>query len=910
MTTERVLTLVLAVVVFPMLLGDDCAAETPKGLTARTHYVAKDGADTNPGTEAKPWLTLNHGVKQLKPGDTLYIRGGDYAEYPKDAIPSGEPEARVTVSNYKDEVVTIRPAPDSGTSQDSVISIKGKCYITLRGLNLDGHNGAAKIHQHTLVIWGSDPVPHHIRVENCTMTNGRCSGVLSSGNQCEFVNLDVHHNGTTGLHHGIYTGMDNNLIEGCEFSYNKGFGIHIYATSPKRADNNIIRNNYSHHNGLAGAIIGTGNRNVAYNNVFADNPIGSWVRGAGTKFFNNTLHNNKLGLDVQYTKNAEIKHNIIVGGSSGLDAFVEKKPEARAEKPVRGGRTGGRMDSRGAAAAATNTDLVVASNFTEGDPLFVAPDKGDFRLKDGSPVPAGVGAVMEVGKDGVARPRAPESWAQRPEFQVGAFVPNDPTEVEQPLPPRDPITYFVAPNGKDDNPGTEDRPWATLKKAADSVERGDTVRIKAGVYTKTAPSQSAFTFTKAGTKDAPITYKAYGDGEVVLTAGEAVPPASFKHVKGAIYSMPYDPKAGVLNVFCNGLPLVGHGQNHPVPSVAEMYPNSFYEDKDASTLYVWLADGSDPRNSDMRTASLNVIGLISCHHTIFDGLTLQYGFRGFHLHRSTHDVTIRNCVIRSIASQGIIPIPENCVIEGNTFQKIGSTKFNHAMYGSLPGVVVRHNVFEEISGAAVHQYAGGGNVGKDGFRIYSNVFRKPVQFWDNTPRKRYESTVILWARDENWVYNNVFYGDGKKPAISTTQSANLIFHNTLVGCPVAVGFGPQSKDNDVRNNIFVDSERAFINWPAEAMPQKALDYNIYWSTGGPPKWQHAGRDYATFAEYQKAAGEAHSRYIDPGLTGPADARLKAGSPAIDAGAPVQVDRDFDGQARPRGSAVDIGAFER
>ncbi|MBM4027774.1 MAG: DUF1565 domain-containing protein [Planctomycetes bacterium] len=863
--------------------------------------LAEGGKDQNKGSIDSPWLTLNHGVKQLKPGDTLYIRGGDYAEYPKDAIPSGTPEARVTVSNYKQEVVTVRPAPQSGTSQDSVISIKGKCYITLRGLNLDGHNGAAKIHQHTLVIWGSDPVPHHIRVENCTMTNGHSSGICSSGNQCEFINLKVHHNGTTGLHHGIYAGTDNNVIDGCEFSCNKGFGIHIYTQSPKRADNNIIRNNYSHHNGIAGAIIGIGNGNVAYNNVFADNHVGVMVRGAGTKFYNNTLYNNKPGLDVRDTKSAEIKNNIIVGGSSGIAEFGDKK-------------TGGRA----AVHAATNTNPVVSNNFTEGDPMFVDPEKADFRLKDDSPVPPGVGAVMEVGKDGVARPRAPESWAQRPEFQVGAFVANDPTEIEPPPPSHDPVTYFVAPNGKDDNPGTEAQPWATLRKAADSVERGDTVRIRAGVYSRAGAGQSAFTFSKAGTKDAPITYKAYGDGEVLLTAGEVVPPAVFKHVKGAIYSMPYDRKAGVLmSVFCNGLPLVGHGQNHPVPSVDEMYPSSFYVDEDASTLYVWLPDGSDPNKSDMRTAPANIIGLISCHHTIFDGLTLEYGFRGFHLHRSTRDITIRNCVIRSIASQGILPTPENCVIEGNTFQKIGSTKFNHGLYGSSAALVVRNNVFEEISGAAVHQYAGDGSAGKEGFRIYGNIFRKPVQFWDNTPRKRYETTVILWARDENWVYNNVFYGEGKKRAISMTQSANLVFHNTLVGCAVAVGLGPQSKENDVRNNIFVDCER-FIDWPAEAMPQKTLDYNIYWSTSGSPKWQHAGKEYATFEEYQKVAGEAHSRYVDPGLVGPADAHLKAGSPAIDAGAAPQVGsgsaqkeitEDIDGTPRPQGRACDIGAHE-
>jgi hypothetical protein len=39
-------------------------------------------------------------------------------------------------------------------------------------------------------------------------------------------------------------------------------------------------------------------------------------------------------------------------------------------------------------------------------------------------------------------------------------------------------------------------------------------------------------------------------------------------------------------------------------------------------------------------------------------------------------------------------------------------------------------------------------------------------------------------------------------------------------------------------------------------------------------------------------------------------RLKAGSPAINAGGPVSLATDQRGVARPRGSAADIGAYER
>ena len=53
-----------------------------------TYYVSPTGSDSNPGILSQPFATINHGVKVLKPGDTLYIRGGTYAETLNDTIPA------------------------------------------------------------------------------------------------------------------------------------------------------------------------------------------------------------------------------------------------------------------------------------------------------------------------------------------------------------------------------------------------------------------------------------------------------------------------------------------------------------------------------------------------------------------------------------------------------------------------------------------------------------------------------------------------------------------------------------------------------------------------------------------------------------------------------------------------------
>jgi len=83
---------------------------------------------------------------------------------------------------------------------------------------------------------------------------------------------------------------------------------------------------------------------------------------------------------------------------------------------------------------------------------------------------------------------------------------------------------YVAPNGDDDNPGTKEKPFATLKRARDAVQelkkkikKPVTVLVREGTYYQD-DEPLVFRPEDSGTAEAPITYAAY-PGELVTISG-------------------------------------------------------------------------------------------------------------------------------------------------------------------------------------------------------------------------------------------------------------------------------------------------------------------------------------------------------------------------------------------------------
>ena len=75
-------------------------------------------------------------------------------------------------------------------------------------------------------------------------------------------------------------------------------------------------------------------------------------------------------------------------------------------------------------------------------------------------------------------------------------------------------TYYVAPGGDDGGPGTLEKPFATLQKAADTAQAGDEVVVREGTYAITREVRPR----NSGTSERWIVYRAMPGEKAVLDA--------------------------------------------------------------------------------------------------------------------------------------------------------------------------------------------------------------------------------------------------------------------------------------------------------------------------------------------------------------------------------------------------------
>jgi hypothetical protein len=150
------------------------------------------------------------------------------------------------------------------------------------------------------------------------------------------------------------------------------------------------------------------------------------------------------------------------------------------------------------------------------------------------------------------------------------------------------VTYYVSVTGKDSNPGTKARPFASLQKARNTI-RGQkkqqsaafTVYIRKGTYF--LANSFVLNSLDAGTKDAPVTYSAYQNEAVHISGGIKIPVHKAVPVTDPTIAARLVPEARstVMQVNLKALGITNYGTirpkgfGHPYsPSAMEVFCNT------------------------------------------------------------------------------------------------------------------------------------------------------------------------------------------------------------------------------------------------------------------------------------------------------------------------------------------------
>ena len=455
--------------------------------------------------------------------------------------------------------------------------------------------------------------------------------------------------------------------------------------------------------------------------------------------------------------------------------------------------------------------------------------------------------------------------------------------------------YYVSQleSCNDDWEGNSTQPWCTLNKAAQTVQAGNTVLVRAGVYYET------LTPVNSGSAGAMITFKAYdGEGcegeyrepktncQVVISglSGVGVDLSSsggrkYIRVEGfeikdsidyGIYFQSYS-STGV-----EGIEIVGNHihDNSETGIYMSRATNSLIENNE-------INDNGDAVGSG---SGISVGGSTYAENVIF---------RGNNVYHNWDD---------AMKIKGV-----NLTIEDNSFHTYDSTSPKHA-----DGFQIEHLINSIIRNNIMYDYTQ---------LIFVKLQDNPGGYIENVD-----------------IYGNIFYTDeywtgsgGEAPAIfflggwlsENGYIKNLNIHsNTFgwVGYP-AIRISDQGDapitDIDIHNNIFVDAgiDISFV----DDVNQVTSNYNLFFNS---PDNNVPGNDYQEATPWQDECTSGNSicgqdpQFIDYERHVSWDFHLKPTSPAIDAGDDLSAIftlpspfLDIDGTIRPQSLGYDIGAYE-
>ncbi len=255
-------------------------------VTAQKYYVAENGNDNNPGTEAEPWKTLKKVSNfSFATGDDVYLKRGDkfhenllYIKW------SGTPNNPAIIGAYGsgDKPIVSFDAPAKKNHYG--ITARSQKHIVFEHIDLINTG---------IALTGAGSKDYTVR--NVKVTNSRGAAIFLQQ-------------------------VDGYLVEDCETDRAGNGGIAVWGSVAPLAKNGIIRNNHTHHGKSNDGIVihqdgsggGVGPNHLILNNISHHNPEQGYDFTAGSYIYlrDNVSYDNPGGG--------------ITIGHSGHHVFVDK----------------------------------------------------------------------------------------------------------------------------------------------------------------------------------------------------------------------------------------------------------------------------------------------------------------------------------------------------------------------------------------------------------------------------------------------------------------------------------------------------------------------------------------------------------------------------------------------------------
>jgi len=472
--------------------------------------------------------------------------------------------------------------------------------------------------------------------------------------------------------------------------------------------------------------------------------------------------------------------------------------------------------------------------------------------------------------------------------------------------------FYVATKGSDANPGTIDQPWKTIQHAAETLQAGDTVFVRKGVY------KALVNIHVSGTQGAPITFTNYPNEKAVIDGSGIVPLSDNcglifiqdQHdlvirgfeLRNFSTAKPDPQPAGIFVLgACYNIEL----RNNNVHAIRNTHKDgngfgiAIYGTSDMQPITNLIIDGNEVHhlktgNSESMVLNGNVTNFQVTHNRVHDNNNIGIDFAGF---EQTCPDPAKDRARDGVCSDNVVWK----ISSRSNPSYAGSASADGIYCDGAERVVIERNViyFADIGVELASEHGvqdGDGNCTdctlRDNFIYKSRVAGLGLGGYD----------AMRGATINCSVTNNTFYQNDTM----RTGSGEVMLQFYLT-------------NNTIEQNIFVaGTQNVFVSNPATSNAGTVFDYNCYFSRGGAEDsgWQWKNADVTGFDAWKTAsAQDTHSIFADPLFVKAtrADFHLTAGSPAVNAGDPAFAaaagETDIDGEQRVMGARVDIGADE-